>query len=195
MVSTLLSVTYTMSLAIVTGFAYVSMSVTPYVEPEIYPIDMSIVESQSIAHEISYYKTSEKLKLSAKDLKCLEHNIYYEAGVEDYAGKIAVAQVTLNRLKTNRWGNTICKVVYAPHQFSWTKQNKEKPKGKLWEESKHAAQDFIDGVRIQSLKKSMFYHATWMEEKPNWANHKIQVKEIGQHVFYRKPEKLELASN
>jgi spore germination cell wall hydrolase CwlJ-like protein len=185
MISTLLNITYTMSLVAVTAYAYINLNVNSYEAPEIYPIDMSMPISQSIAHEVSYYKTAEKLKLSAKDLKCLEHNIYYEAGVEDYAGKIAVAQVTLNRLKTNRWGNTICKVVYAPHQFSWTKQNKERPKGKLWEESKRAAQDFIDGVRIQSLKKSMFYHATWMKEKPNWANHKIQVKEIGQHAFYK----------
>lgn len=184
-----------MSLALATGVAYISMSITPYVEPEVYPIDMSTPASVTIMHEVAYYKSDEKLKLSSKDLKCLEQNIYYEAGIEDYAGKIAVAQVTLNRLKTKRWGNTICKVVYAPHQFSWTKQKKEKPKGKLWRESQNAAKDFLDGVRIQSLNDSLFYHATWMKEKPKWADHKIQVKEIGQHVFYRKPEKIELASN
>ena len=183
MISTILSVTYTMALAVTTVIAYTGINFK--YEPEVFPVDMSSVEGSSIMHEIKYYKTDEKLKLSAKELKCLQQNIYYEAGVEDYAGKIAVAQVTLNRLKTKRWGNTICKVVYAPHQFSWTKQKKEKPKGKLWKESQQAAKDFINGVRIQSLNKSMFYHATWMENEPSWAHHKIQVAEIGQHAFYK----------
>lgn len=190
MISSILSVTYTMALATTTVIAYMGLNFK--YEPEVFPVDMSSVQGSSIIHEVAYYKTHEKLKLSPKDLKCLEHNIYYEAGVEDYAGKIAVAQVTLNRLKTKRWGNTICKVVYAPHQFSWTKQKKEKPKGKLWEASKKAADDFINGLRIQGLNDSLYYHATWMEKKPSWANHKIQVHEIGQHVFYM-PKKI--ASN
>lgn len=166
--------------------AYFSPGV--YHEPEIYKIDMSLSTPVEINDHVSFYKMP-MISISEKDLKCLEKNIYYEAGVEDYAGKIAVAQVTWNRVKNGRWGKSICKVVYAKKQFSWTHQNKPAPKGKLWAASKRAAKDFVNGMRVHGLKNSLYYHATWMEQKPSWADHKIEVHEIGQHVFYKPKEK------
>jgi N-acetylmuramoyl-L-alanine amidase len=163
-------------------------------EPKVYPIEINDVDSTSIMEDISYYR-GKKIKLTKKDLRCLELNIYYEAGIEDEFGKIAVAQVTYNRLKAKRWGNTICKVVYSPHQFSWTKQKKKPPKGELWEDSKKAAKAFVNGLRINGLSDSMYYHATWMDSAPAWAAHKIKVHEIGQHIFYRPKAKYETASN
>ena len=156
--------------------------------PEIYKVNMSMSQPIDITEDIGFYKVS-PIKISQKDLQCLEKNIYYEAGIEDHAGKIAVAQVTWNRVKNGRWGKSICKVVYARKQFSWTHQNKPAPKGKLWRLSKQAAQDFINGTRILDLKNSLYYHATWMKKKPSWALHKIQVHEIGQHVFYMPKKK------
>jgi N-acetylmuramoyl-L-alanine amidase len=179
-IATVASVTFTLATAAFTAAAYVNLNfIHP---PEVNPIDEIQIIPRSL-NELGLYKT-DSIKITDADRRCLAHNIYYEAGVEDYYGKIAVAQVTINRLKAKRWGNTICKVVYSPHQFSWTKQNKKSPKGPLWEASKQAADDFIDGTRIMGLSTSLYYHATWMETKPAWANHKIQVTEIGQHVFY-----------
>jgi len=169
--------------------AYLDLHPFEY-KPEVYKVSMSNPVPRSIQHEVVMFNNGETLKLTKKDMACLTDNIFYEAGVEDFAGKIAVAQVTLNRLKTKRWGNTICKVVYAPHQFSWTKQkNRAKRKGPLWEESKRAAAYFVEGVRLMHLHQSLYYHASWMEKKPRWANHKIKVHEIGQHIFY-KPKKI-----
>jgi N-acetylmuramoyl-L-alanine amidase len=163
-------------------------------EPKVYPIEINDVDSTSIMEDISYYR-GKKIKLTKKDLRCLELNIYYEAGIEDEFGKIAVAQVTYNRLKAKRWGDTICKVVYSPHQFSWTKQKKKPPKGELWENSKKAAKDFVNGLRVNGLSDSIYYHATWMETAPAWAAHKVKVHEIGQHIFYEPKAKYETASN
>lgn len=154
-------------------------------EPEVYSIQLNDPVTRSIVRDVVLYKEVDKIKLSEKQLRCLENNIYYEAGIENYAGKIAVAQVTFNRLKSKKWGNTICKVVYSPNQFSWTKQNKPKPKGKLWRESKRAAQDYLNGLRVVNLQYSLYYHATWMKKEPFWAKHKTKVHEIGQHAFYK----------
>jgi len=153
-------------------------------EPKVYPIEINDVDSTSIMEDISYYR-SKKIKLTKKDLRCLELNIYYEAGIEDEFGKIAVAQVTYNRLKAKRWGDTICKVVYSPHQFSWTKQNKKPPKGELWNNSKKAAKDFVNGLRVNGLSDSIYYHATWIKQEPLWASQTTKVHEIGQHIFYK----------
>jgi spore germination cell wall hydrolase CwlJ-like protein len=49
--------------------------------------------------------------VSNKDEDCLARNIFYEAGSEKEEGKVAVAIVTINRVKDGRFGNSICGVV------------------------------------------------------------------------------------
>ena len=63
----------------------------------------------------------------AKQLDCLTRNIYWEAATEPFEGKVAVAQVTINRVETGRFAPDICGVVYQKNivydkvicQFSW----------------------------------------------------------------------------
>lgn len=132
-------------------------------------------------------KTKEKVALSQKDFDCLAKNIYYEAGVEDRAGKVAVAQVTLNRVNEGKWGNSVCKVVHAKSQFSWTLNKKkvaEKPKGELWDQSVAVAREFATGVRVKGLEDSQYYHADYIRD-PKWAKAKRVAKQIGQHIFYK----------
>ena len=45
-------------------------------------------------------------------LDCLARNIYHEAGSEPFEGKVAVAQVTINRTESGAFPSDICKVVY-----------------------------------------------------------------------------------
>lgn len=61
-----------------------------------------------------------------KDFDCLSKAIFYEARGEDLTGKTLVANVVMNRVKSTAWSTTICKVVYQPHQFTWTKNKKRK---------------------------------------------------------------------
>ena len=51
------------------------------------------------------------INISSKDIDCLAKNIYYEAGNEPEEGKVAVAMVTINRVRDGRFGKTICSVV------------------------------------------------------------------------------------
>jgi spore germination cell wall hydrolase CwlJ-like protein len=131
-------------------------------------------------------KTAPKGNYSDKDIECLARNVYYEAGVESTAGKYAVAQVTLNRVKTGYWGKSICKVVYAKEQFSWTKIPKRawvRLKGKAWADSKAVAKATLtQGIRVKKLKTALFYHADYV--RPNWRDKDKRVAKIGQHIFY-----------
>ena len=45
------------------------------------------------------------------DAHCLAQNIYFEAGNQPLAGKIAVANVTLNRVEHDKFPNNVCDVV------------------------------------------------------------------------------------
>jgi spore germination cell wall hydrolase CwlJ-like protein len=58
--------------------------------------------------------------LSEDELGCLVANIYHEARGEDALGQAAVAHVTLNRVRSPSYSDTVCGVVWQPGQFSWT---------------------------------------------------------------------------
>ena len=136
-------------------------------------------------NEIKDYliQTTEKVNYTAADKDCLAKNIYYEAGVEPMDGKYAVAQVTLNRLKTQRWGNSICKVVHAPKQFSWTlRRHHEKPRGAAWEDSRQVAAHMLAGKRVRPLLAAQHYHADYV--RPKWAARVAKIQQIGRHIFY-----------
>ena len=50
---------------------------------------------------------------------CLSEAIYFEARGEDMIGQAAVGLVIMNRVKSNRYPDTICEVVKQPLQFSY----------------------------------------------------------------------------
>lgn len=126
-----------------------------------------------------------KIKYSKDDVECLARNIYWEAGVEDMTGKIAVGNITVNRVKTKYWGTRICDVVYAKDQFSWTKQKKRAwvaLKGKAWADSKAAAEAVLNGIAVKQLNTALYYHADYVA--PRWRDHDKRVMKIGRHIFY-----------
>ena len=168
------------TLAICTGTAVVA--VLAFMQAEIASVHDDVQEiKQFIIH------TNDRVAYTPQDSNCLAKNIYHEAGVEDIRGKFAVAQVTLNRLKTGRWGKNICSVVYAKSQFSWTlytKKRNEQPRGPLWAESQRVAtQVLAHGARVPSLQASHHYHAVYIK-KPVWTRAVAKIQQIGQHVFY-----------
>ena len=154
------------------------------IEAEVDQVKKDVAEIQKVV----LYKSAERIKVTDKEFECLARNIYYEAGIENRAGKVAVAQVTLNRLKSGRWGNDICSVVYAKAQFSWTLDKKKrwaKPKGELWNESVKVAHDFVNlGKRVKGLENSTHYHADYIPN-PFWAKTKTVALKVGQHIFYK----------
>lgn len=131
-------------------------------------------------------KTDEKIRYTKNDVWCLAKNIFYEAATEPYIGKLAVAQVTLNRVKSKQWANTICDVVYEHGQFSWTYDQSKRWKssrGQNWENSKMVAEQVLkENVRLNGFNHVYYYHADYV--RPKWAHKKYEVARIGAHIFY-----------
>ena len=126
------------------------------------------------------YKT---VKATNAELLCLAKNIYYEARGEPMRGKIAVAQVTLNRV-THRteFQSSICGVVYAKDQFSWTNERHREPRGEAWREAKEIAKAVVNGtVHLPEFKALYFHNLT---VKPRWRKTRELVARIGNHIFY-----------
>ncbi len=156
-----------------------------------------------------YYKPLEfdKVKYTAADVLCLAKNIYFEAGVESTAGKLAVANVTLNRTLGDNYPNTICEVVhegihrynarieeYVPVrdrcQFSWYCDGllDDPREGRTWESAQELAKkvlvNYHDKALIDITDGATHYHANWMEKYPKWSKKKKVMASIDRHIFY-----------
>lgn len=125
--------------------------------------------------------------VNASEQKCLALNIYFEARGESAQGQMAVAHVTLNRVRSNRFPNSICDVVYQPRQFSWTHTRKSHtPHNKTaWKRAKYIASIAVQWHNIGEdfSEGALFFHADYVQ--PYWAEHFEQTLQIGRHIFYR----------
>ena len=127
-----------------------------------------------------------------QQLACLTRNIYYEAATEPFEGKVAVAQVTLNRVASGKFAPDICGVVYQKNiiaekvicQFSWMCDGSTKTKPiypAQWRESEEVAKKvLLEGFRLPSVKNALYFHADYIQ--PQWG--KPQVAKFGRHIFY-----------
>ena len=52
------------------------------------------------------------IKVREKQLDCMAMNIYREAGHESFEGKVAVAQVVMNRVNSGKFAPDVCGVIY-----------------------------------------------------------------------------------
>lgn len=123
------------------------------------------------------------VKATNAELLCLAKNIYYEARGEPMHGKIAVAQVTLNRV-THRteFQSSICQVVYAKHQFSWTMERHREPRGPAWREAQALAKAVVLGTAHLPNFNALYFHN--LTVNPSWNRTKELVARIGNHIFY-----------
>lgn len=133
------------------------------------------------------------IKVRERQLECLALNIYREAGHESFEGKVAVAQVTMNRSEHPNFPKDICGVVYQKNvimdkvvcQFSWycDTSHKARPINKsAYDESMAVAKKvLLEGFRLDILKDALYYHANYVN--PRWNLEKIG--SIGNHIFYR----------
>jgi len=133
--------------------------------------------------EIAINKAYQTVKATKAELLCLAKNIYYEARGEPMHGKIAVAQVTLNRV-THRteFESSICGVVYAKHQFSWTMERHREPRGEAWREAQALAKAVVLGTAHLPNFKALYFHN--LTVNPSWNRTKELVARIGNHIFY-----------
>jgi spore germination cell wall hydrolase CwlJ-like protein len=127
-----------------------------------------------------------------KQLDCLTRNIYWEAASEPFEGKVAVAQVTINRVESGRFAPDICSVVYQKNvvydkvicQFSWFCDGSSKNRPIYpahWKESEEVAKKvLLEGFRLPSVKNALYFHADYVN--PRWG--KPQVAKFGRHIFY-----------
>lgn len=110
-----------------------------------------------------------------QEVQCMATAIHYEARGEPLEGRRAVANVLINRKNSDKFPDTICKVIKQKGQFAFWPKPLISDKKKL-DEARHFLSDKVDNTR-----KSLFFHNS--KERPNWKK-KFTIR-IGNHLFYR----------
>ena len=135
-----------------------------------------------------------------QDSFCLAQNIYFEAGNQPLLGKIAVAQVVINRVEDKQFPDNICDVVYQAKmkfdwrdryvpilnkcQFSWYCDGKSDipTDSKTWMESVFIADKILEKYYPDITEEALWYHSDGVS--PYWANQLNRTVTIDNHLFY-----------
>ena len=122
---------------------------------------------------------------------CLALNIYHEARSEPRKGQEAVAAVTINRVASSKFPDSVCGVVQQGGkklnrcQFSWwCDRHSDKPReAKAWARAKDLSREALDGKLSDPTNGALYYHANYV--KPKWSRTFHKTSKIGRHLFYK----------
>ena len=131
-------------------------------------------------------------------ITCLALNIYFESRNQPIEGQVAVSQVVLERVKSKKYPNTVCEVVFQGPTYSWSVNYpikdrcqfswycdglSDKPRDRTaWLNSLEVAEKVYYGL-TDTVKGATHYHSVKVD--PWWAKYKVKVKQIGDHIFYK----------
>lgn len=176
------------------------------------------IRHETITKTIDFYLTrlhelGGSAQVASDELFCMAENIYYEARSEPLEGQVAVALVTMNRVQSVDYPNTVCGVVkqgpvreswktkqhpdlpdherkYYPKrhkcQFSWWCDGKAEGRKvpKYWDTALAISLAVVMDKAITDLTNgATHYHATYVN--PKWNQKAVAKHQIGEHIFYR----------
>lgn len=126
---------------------------------------------------------------------CLAQNIYFESANQSFAGRLAVANVVMNRVKDEQFPDTVCEVVYQAKlirsfpvrnmcQFSWYCDGLDDlpTDSKTWMQSLYLADRVLFGEYKDITEGALWYHSDAVT--PYWSKHLNLVTTIDNHLFY-----------
>jgi len=122
--------------------------------------------------------TSSNSSYSGSDEYLLAKVVHAEARGEPYKGKVAVAAVCLNRIKSPNFPNTLSGVVYQPYAFTAVADGQINLTPD--EESKRAARDALNGW---DPTNGCLYYYNPATATSAWIWSKTVVTVIGKHRF------------
>lgn len=151
------------------------------------------VEQQLQNKQAQEEKQKEAEVKASPQTRCLAMNIYHEARGESERGQEAVGFVTLNRVESGRFPDSVCGVVHQRNgsrggcQFSWVCDSRSDAvrSGEDWAEARRIAEWLMMNYEDarDPTRGALFYHATYV--RPVWSRIFERTAQIGHHIFYR----------
>jgi N-acetylmuramoyl-L-alanine amidase len=155
------------------------VSATKSVSTAAIPVDNA--DPETLTKQRMENNKSEKVEidLSDADIDLLARIVRAEAQTEPFEGKVAVADVVLNRVESNKFPNTIKEVIYAPGQFQPVANGEiHKPAD---EESIEAVLTALTDNGDIAEDALFFYNPSIATNR--WLDSRETAVVIGQHVF------------
>lgn len=117
--------------------------------------------------------------------RILALNMFHEARGEGLEGMKMIADVTMNRVKDERFPKDVCSVIKQKNQFTWTKKGYNIPisEKESWETALRLAQRVLDGR--EKLPETGAIYFTEKSIKPSFLRGKTRVRTVGNHAFYK----------
>lgn len=171
--------------------------------------DVTVADFELIPMDIDYdvdWRNIWHFKKLEDEVQCLAMNIYWEGRLEPEDGQTAIGLVTINRLKTQQYADSICKVVYQKNrnkrhkwvaQFSWVTKVKNKTVHNIpeWEQCLALAKRLLADAKLNNIADftggATYYHTIFVH--PNWPVME-NVGQHGLHIFFRSPDEAKLAN-
>ena len=143
-----------------------------------------------------YQPMAKRVEVANAERDCLAQAIYHEARGESAAGQLAVANVIVNRARSEKYPASLCGVIYqganngryrCQFTFACDGNNDAPGERQAWARSVALAKDvyaeYATGEEIGAIPDSaLFYHTT--NVRPSWSYTYSRVAEVGAHIFY-----------
>ena len=125
--------------------------------------------------------------------QCLSEALYFEARGETVRGIFAVGEVILNRVDSDAFPETPCKVINQGTgrlfacQFTYTCDGRPETiaEPRAWQRVGKVARILLDGAPRVLTGGATYYHTKAVS--PSWSRRFPRTAAIGSHYFYRQP--------
>lgn len=122
---------------------------------------------------------------------CLSEALYFEARGESVKGQFAVAEVIMNRVRSQRFPDNVCGVIKQGTgrkyqcQFTYTCDGYKEiiSEKQAFERVSKVARATMDGAAANLTDGATHYHTTAV--RPSWSRVYTKTARIGVHIFYR----------
>lgn len=147
-----------------------------------------VVQKVDIKEEITPPVKTPANKNDEEQIRCMARNAYFEARGESKAGRYAVNNVVMNRVKHGKFPNSPCGVVKQRYkntcQFSWVCKGTGKINNPvLYAEMLKIASDVYFRRVSDNTHNAIYFHSSRI--KPKWSNVLARTVRIGAHIFYK----------
>ena len=131
---------------------------------------LTLARTQSAEMTAEETEIEDAYQYSEDEKKLIARVVYAESRGERWEGRVAVAQVVINRFESGKFGNSVRRVVFAKNQFAVS--------SKYNDESMQAVEAVIEE---KEHPENMFYFQVSRRKK--WRNF-VYYDRIGNHNFF-----------
>ena len=146
-------------------------------------VDAAVPRPRTLGELVDAYQGTET---ADQEQDCLASAVYFEARGEPIEGQMAVADVVLNRVASERYPDTICEVVEQPWQFSFVNATGSIPEAnrssEAWRNAVAIARIATANVGRKVSEDVLWYHADYVS--PSWGRRLDRETKVGLHIFY-----------